>query len=477
MYTDFIAQAYNAGYEFVTLEELAARIAAQQKAHIDYTTVGNTITATATPDPTAPDVGEMSLNVINGGTQVIQNVTNWYAYNAQEVFLPRNGGTFKVNLGPTQDNVTHIASLPMRGDLLSVTGDGLNLSFSMFGEGHVIVDLGGTSTPIVTGATIASHVGNVLDLSLTGLSQHDVTLQMAPPVTGVAASPADAILGAGAMATLTVSLGQTVNVSGGAPTLTLNNGGFATYASGSGTAALTFTYTVAAGQDATQLTVTGANLNGATVTNQAGTAADLTHAVATPPGWLEIAPSAIAAFDTTAQQPVAVVAQHYTGPVANLQGEYINITSDNLNTTASTPGWFIHSGSGMDAIAVSSGINVLDGGTGSNFLVGGSGTDTFFVDDRQATADIWSTLVGFGAGDAATIWGITPADFNLAWLDGRGAAGYTGLTLSATADGKPSANLTLAGYTQADLTNGRLAVQFGTDSASGSTYMYIHGNG
>ena len=223
--------------------------------------------------------------------------------------------------------------------------------------------------------------------------------------------------------------------------------------------------------------MTGANLNGATVTNQAGTAADLTHAVATPPGWLEIAPSAIAAFDTTAQQPVAVVAQHYTGPVANLQGEYINITSDNLNTTASTPGWFIHSGSGMDAIAVSSGINVLDGGTGSNFLVGGSGTDTFFMDDRQATADIWSTLVGFGAGDAATIWGITPADFNLAWLDGRGAAGYTGLTLSATADGKPSANLTLAGYTQADLTNGRLAVQFGTDSASGSTYMYIHGNG
>ena len=82
MYTNFIAQAYNAGYEFVTLEELASRIAAQEKAHIDYTTVGNTITATVTPDPTAPDVGEMALDVINGGTEVIQNVTNWYAYNA-----------------------------------------------------------------------------------------------------------------------------------------------------------------------------------------------------------------------------------------------------------------------------------------------------------------------------------------------------------------------------------------------------------
>jgi Ca2+-binding RTX toxin-like protein len=117
---------------------------------------------------------------------------------------------------------------------------------------------------------------------------------------------------------------------------------------------------------------------------------------------------------------------------AILQAEYINVTSDNLNVTASSPNWFIHSGSGMDAIAVNSGTNVLDGGTGSNFLVGGTGTDTFFVDDRGASADIWSTVVGFHQGDAATIWGVTPQDFNLARVDGQGAAGYTGLTLHAT---------------------------------------------
>ena len=142
MYTQFVAQAYADNYEFLTLEELAARTEAQQKAAINYTTVGNTITATVTPDPTAPDVGGMALDVINGGTNVIENVTNWYAYNAQELFLPTNGGTFTINLGATQDNVTHIASLPMRGDLLSVTGDGLNLSFAMVGTGDVLVDLG-----------------------------------------------------------------------------------------------------------------------------------------------------------------------------------------------------------------------------------------------------------------------------------------------------------------------------------------------
>ena len=163
MYTDFIAQAYADDYEFVTLEDLASRIVAQQKAHIDYTTIGNTITATVTPDPTAPDVGEMALDVVNGGTQVIQNVTNWYAYNAQELFLPRNGGTFTINLGTTQDDVTHIASLPMRGDLLSVTGDGLNLSFSMVGDGNVSSISPGPQTPVVTGATIVSQVGDQLD--------------------------------------------------------------------------------------------------------------------------------------------------------------------------------------------------------------------------------------------------------------------------------------------------------------------------
>lgn len=180
-------------------------------------------------------------------------------------------------------------------------------------------------------------------------------------------------------------------------------------------------------------------------------------------------------LDTSTHTQVAATATPYTGPVAGLQNEYINATRDNINITASTPNWFIHTGSGMDAIAASSGVNVLDGGTGSNFLTGGSGTDTFFVDDRSAPADIWSTVVGFHAGDAATIWGVTPQDFSINWTDGQGAAGFTGLTLHATAPSAPTASLTLTGYTQADLSDGRLAVQFGTDAASGSSFMYVHG--
>ena len=167
MFTDFIAYAYNAGYEFVTAETLAARIAAQQKATISETTNGNVITATITPDPTAPDLGGMALNVINGATgQVIQNAGSWYAYDSDSIFLPRNGGTFNVTLGTTQDDVTHIDALPMRADLLSVTGDGANLAFSMTGDGVVDVHVKtpGANVVSIQGAPAATLNG--ADLSL-----------------------------------------------------------------------------------------------------------------------------------------------------------------------------------------------------------------------------------------------------------------------------------------------------------------------
>jgi phospholipase/lecithinase/hemolysin len=183
----------------------------------------------------------------------------------------------------------------------------------------------------------------------------------------------------------------------------------------------------------------------------------------------------LAAVNTTTGQPVAAQGQPYTGPVGILQRQYINITPDKLNVTVSTPNWFIHSGAGQDAIAVSGGSNVVDGGTGSNFLTGGSGTDSFFVDERGATATTWSTVANFHAGDSATLWGVSQAGFQINYIDGAGAAGATGLTVIAQAAGKPEALLTLAGFTRADLA-GRLGVSFGTDTASGSAYMYIHAN-
>jgi hypothetical protein len=180
-------------------------------------------------------------------------------------------------------------------------------------------------------------------------------------------------------------------------------------------------------------------------------------------------------LDTTTNTSLPTNGTLYSGPVAGLQREYTYAGSDNMSVTANVPNVFIHTGSGEDAINVShaNGDNVLDGSTGSNFLVGGTGDDTFFVDDRNPSADIWSTVANFHAGDAATIFGITQTGFNTAWVDGQGATGYTGLTLHVTAGGHATASLTLAGFTTADLKDGRISTSWGTE-ADGTPYLYVH---
>jgi hypothetical protein len=179
MYTNFIARAYNAGDEFVILTDLAARIQSFALADVTSTVSGNVISVTVA----SGHAGDFALDVSGQGSQLIQNVANWYAYDSDSLFLPETGGSYTITLGSFADDVTHITALPMRGDLLSVTGDGLNLSFSMFGEGEVVIDLGahGNMTPVVSGATIYSLNADRLELTLTGLVQHAVSLVMAAP--------------------------------------------------------------------------------------------------------------------------------------------------------------------------------------------------------------------------------------------------------------------------------------------------------
>ena len=66
----------------------------------------------------------------------------------------------------------------------------------------------------------------------------------------------------------TLAMGQNVTVTG-KPTLTLNDGGTASYVSGSGTNTLTFSYAVASGQNTPALQVTAVN---GTIANLAGNA-------------------------------------------------------------------------------------------------------------------------------------------------------------------------------------------------------------
>jgi hypothetical protein len=112
--------------------------------------------------------------------------------------------------------------------------------------------------------------------------------------SGAGISGGSGNLNAGKLVTLTVNFSSavTVNTAAGAPTLALNDGGSATYTGGSGTTGLTFSYTVAAGQNTADLVVSSFNLNGATIRDGAGNAADLS-------GTTNYNPAGILNIDTT----------------------------------------------------------------------------------------------------------------------------------------------------------------------------------
>jgi Ca2+-binding RTX toxin-like protein len=186
--------------------------------------------------------------------------------------------------------------------------------------------------------------------------------------------------------------------------------------------------------------------------------------------------------DLTTSATVTLPGDPYAGPVSGLEHQYVNITPDNLNIASLTPNAFIHSGFGTDGINVSqaNGNNILDGSAGSNFLIGGTGTDTFYMDDREPTSPVFSTIVNFHAGDNATVWGVNASDFKLVTLENQGAAGALGLDFVFTKPGHLDTSFVLAGYTGADLTNGRLTASYGTtpnlSGLPGSAYLAIHAN-
>ena len=108
--------------------------------------------------------------------------------------------------------------------------------------------------------------------------------------TDVSSAPATGTEAAGSTIRLSLHMDATEFVTG-TPALTLNDGGVATYASGSGSSTLVFTYTVAStDKSEPALAITGVNLpTGASITDTNGNPANLAGAVATFTG-LAISP-------------------------------------------------------------------------------------------------------------------------------------------------------------------------------------------
>ena len=156
----------------------------------------------------------------------------------------------------------------------------------------------------------------------------------APVVSTITTSPGSGDLTVGATVTLTVTFNSAVTVAGGTPTLALNDGGVATYVSGSGSSALVFKYTVAAGQNIADLTSAASSaitLNGATIRGTSGSNAVLTGANGyNPAGILQI--------DTTAPTLSAIAELPGSGQVAT--GGTVTLTatfSEAVTVAGGTP--------------------------------------------------------------------------------------------------------------------------------------------
>ncbi|WP_426608556.1 tail fiber protein [Bradyrhizobium sp. McL0616] len=183
------------------------------------------------------------------------------------------------------------------------------------------------SAIVLNGGTIADAAGNaaVLTLNNVGATSGVRVDSIAPTVTSIATSGTGIVAGSGDLnaghtVTLTLNLSEAVNVdlTGGTPTMLLSDGGVATYAGGSGTNALTFSYLVGAGENTADLAVDHILLNAGTIHDLAGNDLTLPGGTINPTGTLQI--------DTHAPDIAAVSASPASGAVG--AGQSVAITVD-----------------------------------------------------------------------------------------------------------------------------------------------------
>lgn len=353
MFSTLIAKAFADGAEFTTLDDANNRIRAFEQSKLYINSTGNTITATVAPDGTAFNTGKMGLEV--DGNRTIKSVNNWYAYNDKTIFLPTNGGTFTINLNQLgqsgADDVTRITNLPMRAELLSVSGDGTNLNFSFKGSGKVVIDLKNPTGQVlrVTGADASQLTGEILELTFNQLGTYNVSIQLTSnpiaPITVSQGTTAGTVIDLGQLFTGITTPIKTSVLSVSNPNLvtasTLDNKLFLSYEpSRAGTSIVTIQGVANGTLVQSSITVTVNPFTGRVVTGTSSANLLLSNATSTIPSLV----LGLGGNDT-------------------LQG-------------ASTGTSYLYGGSGTDTLTASIGASYLNGGAGNDTLNGGSGPTT-----------------------------------------------------------------------------------------------------
>lgn len=208
-----------------------------------------------------------------------------------------------------------------------------------------------------------------------------------PTITAVSESPNSGVVNTGAHVTITIAFNEAVTVSGGVPSLALNDGGTAGYTSGSGTETLTFTYAVVAGQNTTDLQISSLNLNNATIAND-GANADLTNLTSFSPGNLEVVTTSAATINGTSSvlTPNQSVAASSLFQVTNPNSD--SITQYQFENNGGGSGYFMVNGT-VEPDGVAFTVSAAALGTVKYVAGTSTGTDAITVDAYDATAAVW----------------------------------------------------------------------------------------
>ena len=207
-----------------------------------------------------------------------------------------------------------------------------------------------------------------------------------PSVSAVLSPDAGEDFKAGGVVTIGLLMNEPVKVTG-TPKLLLNDGGFASYTSGSNSDLLTFTYKVLAGQNTSSgaaLQITSASLNGGTIKMSGGTAAaDLSAAAGVNLGVI---------IDTTVPTVSSISAAPTSGGTVGLGGTVaIELQLSEAVVVSGTPT-----------------LKLSDGGTavyvpgGSSNPAGGSLEFDYTVGSGQNTADLTISSLSLLSGATIT---------------------------------------------------------------------------
>ena len=236
-------------------------------------TMNAALTVTATFTLNAPTVTNVTSSASNGtyGTGALISLQVVFSQNVIVTGTPQ----LAVNSGATATYAS---------------GSGTNtLTFTYTvsaGESSADLDEVATTSLTLNGGTIKDAASNNATLTLPapqaagslGANKAIVIDAVAPTVANVTSSTADGTYGTGAAISIQVVFSENVTVTG-TPQLAVNSGATVSYASGTGSTSLTFTYTVAAGEnsaDLDEVAATSLTLNGGSIKDAAGNNATLT---------------------------------------------------------------------------------------------------------------------------------------------------------------------------------------------------------